>query len=260
MSPRVGRAQRDNSKAHLNSAEYLTLDLKQFYPSTTRAMIRESLIGQFGMAADVAGLIAHLATADDCACFGSPLTPVLASLVHRPMFDAIADLCIEYDLSYTVWVDDLTISGECIPGEFRSKIRQIISRYGLRSHKLRYRTGNRVVFITGVGVVGSVLVVPRSLEKRSKELWDELKACESFASIDDASTRLLAHLGGIRYVVGRGSARWKKLSDEMNSIRQKRRKAYLANVAHLTAETTGLRYLSEEEKEARKEEIDAIAF
>ena len=40
MSPRKGRAQRDNAEVHIEAAEFLTLDLKQFYPSTTRQMIR----------------------------------------------------------------------------------------------------------------------------------------------------------------------------------------------------------------------------
>ena len=117
MSPRKGRSQRDNAEAHLDAAQFLTLDLRQFYPSTTRQMIRNSLVAQFGMHADVAGLISHLATADDKACFGSPLTPVLAALVHRSMFDRIADRCLTDDLSYTVWVDDLTVSGERITGK-----------------------------------------------------------------------------------------------------------------------------------------------
>lgn len=260
MSPRIGKAQRDNAAAHLAAAEYLTLDLRQFYPSTTRAMIRNSLMSQFRMAADVAGMIAHLATADDRACFGSPLTPVLASIVHRPMFDEIADLCACYDLSYTVWVDDLTISGARVPGEFRRKVREIISNHGLRSHKLRFRTGNRVVFITGVGVVGSLLVVPRRMELRSKELWDDLHSSETFNEIDAASSRLLAHLGGIRYIVGHESLRGQKLADEMNSIRQKRKKAYLSDAARRSAESASLRYLTDEEREARKLEIAAIPF
>lgn len=122
MSPRKNRAQRDNAAAHLDSQQYLTVDIKQFYPSTSRSMIRRSLIEQFGMAADVAGLIAHIATADDKACFGSPLTPVLASLVHRPMFDAISDLCANHGLNHTIWVDDLTISGEQILGCFVAEV------------------------------------------------------------------------------------------------------------------------------------------
>ena len=55
MCPRKGRAQRDNAEAHLDAVQFLTLDLRQFYPSTTRQMIRNSLVAQFGMHADVAG-------------------------------------------------------------------------------------------------------------------------------------------------------------------------------------------------------------
>lgn len=225
MSPRKGRGQRDNAEAHLEAEQFLTLDLKQFYPSTTRQMIRDSLVAQFGMQSDVAGLIAHIATADDQACFGSPLTPVLASLVHRPMFDKIADRCAEDDLSYTVWVDDLTVSGERITGNFRKDIRGIVARSGLKSHKLRSHTGNRPVFITGIGVVGSNLIVPRRTERRSKELWTAFRYARTFEEKDASATNLLSHLGGIKAVVGASSRRGQKLTNEMNSIRQKRDKA-----------------------------------
>lgn len=225
MSPRKGRAQRDNAEAHLEAAQYLTLDLKQFYPSTTRQMIRNSLIAQFGLQADVAGLIAHIATADDRACFGSPLTPVLASIVHRPMFDLIADRCDDDGLSYTVWVDDLTISGLQISGQFRSDVRGIVAQNGLRSHKLRSQTGNRPVFITGIGVVGANLIVPKRIELRSKELWAAFIASQTFEEVDSSATRLLSHLGGIKAIVGSSTTRGQKLASEMNSIRQKREKA-----------------------------------
>lgn len=225
MSPRKGRAQRDNAEVHLEARQYLTLDLKQFYPSTTRQMIRNSLVAQFAMKADVAGLIAHIATADDRACFGSPLTPVLASIVHRPMFDQIADLCDENGLSYSVWVDDLTISGPQITGQFKASVRSIVASNGLQSHKLRTPTGKRPVFITGIGVVGANLIVPKRIELRSKELWADFKESASFEEKDASATRLLSHLGGIRAVVGASSKRGQKLASEMNSIRQKREKA-----------------------------------
>lgn len=225
MSPRKGRAQRDNAGAHLEAVQYLTLDLKQFYPSTTRQMIRNSLVAQFGLQADVAGLIAHLATADDRACFGSPLTPVLASIVHRPMFDLIAERCDADGLIYTVWVDDLTISGPQITGQVRSDVRGIVAQSGLRSHKLRSQTGNHPVFITGVGVVGANLIVPKRIELRSKELWSEFKASQTFEELDSSAIRLLSHLGGIKATVGPSTNRGQKLSSEMNSIRQKREKA-----------------------------------
>lgn len=260
MSPRKARSQRDNAAAHLDAIQYLTLDIKQFYPSTTRSMIRAALADQFGMAGDVAGLIAHVATADDQACFGSPLTPVLATLVHRPMFDAISDLCVLHKLDHTVWVDDVTISGASIPGQFVVKVREIISSAGLKSHKLKYQTGNKAVFITGVGVVGSNLVVPKRVERRSKELWRDFQRAVTLDEIDITSTRLLAHLGGIRHVVGKGSRRGQKLSSEMNSIRQKREKALRRNTECLRQESSGGQLLTPDEQEARKDEIAAIPF
>lgn len=260
MSPRKGKAQRDNALAHLNSAEFMTLDLRQFYPSTTRQMIRNSLVAQFGMQSDVAGLIAHLATADDRACFGSPLTPVLASLVHRPMFDSIADRCLADDLSYSVWVDDLTISGNTITGGLRSDVRGVVARAGLHSHKLKLFSGNRPVFVTGVGVVGSNLIVQARVEMRAKELWAELHNCETFDELDAASTRLLSHLGGIRAVVGKETARGHRIAGQMNSIRQKREKARRTHQAEFLAKASGGVPISEKEAKARAAEIAALPF
>lgn len=246
MSPRKGRAQRDNAMAHLEAAQFFTLDLKQFYPSTTRQMIRNSLVEQFGMQSDVAGLIAHVATADDRACFGSPLTPVLAALVHRPMFDKIADRCIEDDLSYTVWVDDLTVSGARITGSLRSDVREIVAQSGLKSHKLKCYTGNKPVFITGIGVVGANLIVPKRIDLRSKELWIALNLAQTFEEKEACSSRLLSHLGGIRAVVGASSRRGQKIASEMNSVRQKRDKARREYEANLASNLSATRSLNDD--------------
>ena len=263
MSPRKGRSQRDNAAAHLDAVQYLTLDIQQFYPSTTRSMIRRSLIDQFGMSGDVAGLIAHIATAEDRACFGSPLTPVLVTLVHRPMFNEIADLCAEYGLAYSVWVDDLTISGHEIPGTFVLRLRALIAVRGLRSHKLCYRMGNRAVFITGIGVVGSGLIVPNRIELRSQELWQRFQeACrqDQTDDIDISGARLLAHLGGIRHVVGPGSKRGQKLANEMHSIRQKRTKALQVASFRMIGKQTDTQWLTSAEQEKRSAESADIPF
>ena len=260
MSPRKGKAQRDNALAHLNSAEFMTLDLRQFYPSTTRQMIRNSLVAQFGMHPDVAGLIAHVATADDRACFGSPLTPVLASLVHRPMFDAIADRCMSDDLSYTVWVDDLSVSGRTITGSLRSDVRDIVASAGLHSHKLKLFSGKRPVFVTGVGIVGSNLIVPARFEMCAKELWAEFHSCETFDQLDAASTILLSHLGGIRAVVGKDTSRGHRIAGQMNSIRQKREKSRRAHQMEFLANASGGDPLNMQEASERAAEVAALPF
>lgn len=224
FSPRKGRGQRDNAAHHLDSDQYLTLDLKQFYPSTTASMIQRWFIDELGMYRDVAGLLTRLATIDGKASFGSPLTPVLCTLVHRPMFDRIAAACEARHLRFSLWVDDLTISGMFVPGEVVSEIREIVRAAGLRSHEVRYRSGNRPVFITGIGVVGPYLVAPNSLNLRIKEYWAAFHAAQTDDEKIACISRLLSQLGTVRHIVGPSSDVGRKMADQMNSLRQKRDK------------------------------------
>jgi RNA-directed DNA polymerase len=236
FSPRRKRGQRDNAALHLDQNQYLTLDLKQFYPSTTAAMVRRWFQDEMGMYPDVAGLLTHLVTIDDQVSFGSPLTPVLCTLIHRQTFDKIADLCDRYGLLYSLWVDDLTISGKFVHGDVVREIRKIIAGADLRSHKIRFRTGSRPVFITGIGVVGRELVAPNSLNLRIKQLWEELHLAETINEREACMQALLAQLGTQRYICGPSSNIGRKAADQMNAIRQKRSKMYLEAAAKALAD------------------------
>jgi RNA-directed DNA polymerase len=224
FSPRKGRGQRENAHYHIGSRQFLTLDLKQFYPSTTFSMVKSWLCKNMGMYEDVAGLFTTLATVDGVVSFGSPLTPVLVSLVHREMFDEIARACDDRGLIYSVWVDNLTISGEFVEGELVEVIRTVIAKNGLKSHEIAYRCGNRPVFITGIGVVGGNLVAPQSFHLRIKALWDKFHDSETDDERESLTQQLLAQMGSVRYIAGAKSKMGQSISDRMNSIRQKRDK------------------------------------
>ncbi len=231
FSPRKNRSQRDNAAMHLDQDVYLTLDLKQFYPSTTGPMVRKWFQKELGMYPDVARLLTELSTIDNKVSFGSPLTPVLCTLVHRRMFDEIADVCDAYGLRYTLWVDDLTISGRSIPAEVLKQIRQIISGHGMKSHKIKILTGRRPVFITGIGVVGRKLIAPYALNLKIQECWASYHAASTVAERDQCMQTLLANLGAAKFIVGPKSPAGQKLSSEMNSIRQKKAKMHRQDAA-----------------------------
>lgn len=224
LSPRAGMSPRDNAIRHLDQNHYLTLDIRQFYPSTSKAHIRNWLENEIGMFPDVASLLANLVTVDGAASFGSPLTPVLVSLVHRPLFEAIRDLCDRRGLELTLWVDDITISGKFVPGELLGDIRSLIAEHGLLSHEIQFRTGNRPVFITGIGVVGKHLVAPNALHKKIRDDWKALSEAETDGERESLMTQLLSKLGTLRYIVGRQSEQGRKAADTMHSLRQKRDK------------------------------------
>jgi len=111
LSPRPGFSIVDNARRHLDQIQYLTVDIRKFYPSTTATHVREWCENELKMYPDVARCFRDLATIDGQVFLGSPLTPVLTSLIHRQMFESIANVCRENGLQYTVWIDDLTISG-----------------------------------------------------------------------------------------------------------------------------------------------------
>lgn len=228
FSPRKGRGQRDNAMVHLDQEQYLTLDLKQFYPSTTDGMVRRWLRDELGMYPDVAGLLTNICTVDGKVSFGSPVTPVLCTLIHRRMFDQIAELCRARGLRYSVWVDDLTISGAFVPGEVLNKIREIVASFGLKSHKIEFRNGNKPVFITGIGVVGPHLVASNSINMKIRDAWCAYHDAQTDDERDFATQRLLSLLGTVRQICGPKSEKGRKAADEMNSLRQKRVKRYKA--------------------------------
>lgn len=226
FNPRRYKNQRDNALVHLDQDQYLTIDLKKFYPSTNADMVRRWFRDELGMYDDVAGLLTHLYTIDGKVAFGSPLTPVLCTLVHRRMFDQIADICIGRGLRYSVWVDDLTISGRFVPREVLAQIRAVVRMAGMKSHSIQYRSGNRPVFVTGIGVVGAKLVAPNSLDLKIKECWADYHSAVTDDERDVLTLRLLSYLGTVRQISGAKSERGRKAADEMNSLRQQRDKRY----------------------------------
>ena len=220
FSPRKGMSQRDNAEQHLAQNQFLSFDIKQFYPSTTANMVRNWLVRELHMLPDVAGLIARLVIVDDKVSFGSPLTPVLCTLVHRKMFNEIADLCAARHLRYSVWVDDVTISGLFVPAELLKSVREVIKQHGLKTHKIKYRSGSKPVFITGVGVVGKTLITPNKINIEIKELFAQYHEAHTVEEKEDCSQKLLTRLGTVKFIVGKGTERWRKVSGQMNTIRQ----------------------------------------
>jgi len=169
FSPRKGRAQRDNAERHVGQTQFLSLDIRQFYPSTTDEHIFRWAYHVAGMREDVAGLFAKLVAIDGRMPFGSPISPVLTTQVHRGMFDAIYEICQANGLQMSLWVDDLTISGIFVRGALIEEIRGVIRRQGFQTHKIAFRNAHRPVIVTGVPIERKRVMAPRSLHGRVQD-------------------------------------------------------------------------------------------
>lgn len=176
-----------------------------------------------GLRSDVAGLLAHLISIDGKMPFGSPVSPVLTTHVHRRMFDAIYAICQENGLKMSLWVDDLTISGLAVHGDLIDEMRAVVRASGFQTHKIKFRSGARPVIVTGVPIDGNRVTAPRSLHLRIQQGYADLRSSES--DIDQAQVidRLLSALGTYRYHLGPSSPEGRLTSNRMHSLRQRRK-------------------------------------
>ena len=224
FSPRAGRTTRGNAAVHAGQRAFLQIDIKKFYPSTTRAMIRRGLVSAFGMHEDVAGLIGHLVTVDDRACFGSPVTPVLMTIVFREMFDRIAEECEARGLRFTLWVDDMTISGRHITPDFLNRLRQIVREYGHKTHKIGIGSADEAICITGIWLDGRQFEPPHAQRQRLRATLSDTRRAATSEAHDEAERAVLSTAGTIRHIAGASSGEGQRMANLAERVRQARRR------------------------------------
>jgi hypothetical protein len=222
FSPRKGRSQRDNAAHHVEGNQFLSIDIRQFYPSTSDEHIFRWAHHVAGLREDVAGLFTHLVAIDGKMPFGSPISPVLTSLVHRPMFDAIDSICRERGLKMSLWVDDLCISGTEVSGEVVSAVRDVIAANGFKSHKIKFRTGARPVIVTGVPISGKRVASPRALHDRIKSGYADLRVCGTDQERIACINKLLSAIGTYKFYLGSETPEGRTAANRMHALRQRR--------------------------------------
>lgn len=222
FSPRKGRSQRDNAEHHADQIQFLSLDIRQFYPSTTSEHVFRWAYYEAGLKADVAGMLAHLICIDGKLPFGSPVSPIVATHIHRGMFDAIYDICSKNGLQMSLWVDDLTISGEFVRGNLIEQIRSNFRQHGFETHKIKFRQSDKPVVVTGVPLKDRRVVAPRTLHRRVQQGYAHLREAENNNAKVSAINQLLSALGTMRYHYGAQSLQGRKAADRMHALRRRR--------------------------------------
>jgi hypothetical protein len=221
-SPRKGIGQRDNAERHIAGAQMLKVDIRQFYPRTMQEDIWRWAHHTMGIRDDVAGLIAKLVAIDGRMPFGSPVSPVLTTLVHRPMFDRIYEVCGVRALAMSLWVDDLTLSGTEVAADTILAVRQVICDGGFQTHKIEHLTTARPVDVTGVPIAAGRVLAPLALHRRIQEGFTALRAAATDADRASIIDKLLSELGAYRYHFGASTPGGRRAADRMHALKQRR--------------------------------------
>lgn len=144
----------ENVKYHKGKEAVLTLDIADFFTSVSFDKI-EQIFLSIGYSSNISNLLAKLTTYNESLPQGAPTSPYLSNLVLRDFDEIIAAYCIDRNVRYTRYADDLTFSGDftCLDGVERIvqiELDKLELRLNPNKTKLRGRGERQMV--TGITV------------------------------------------------------------------------------------------------------------
>jgi len=174
-----GESQITNAGAHLNSHRGFKFDIKRFYPSVKRTHVFSCFYKQFEMSPDVADLLSDVCTTDDALPTGSVLSGDLAFIANLPIFSKLAAIADEFAANITVYVDDITVTGELATREIYNRMISVVESHGFGCHKEVFFKPSGAKEITGVLILENEMLLPN---RRHKKLHNR------FIDLDGACT------------------------------------------------------------------------
>ncbi len=155
----------DNAKRHINQNYVFNIDLKDFFPSITRARICARLkVKPFEFSDDIARMISGLCTmkvtdGENIKYVlpqGAPTSPTITNIICDKLDHKLAGLAKRFGLNYSRYADDITFSSSHNvyqeESDFRKELQRIITEDGFvindKKTRLQKRGGRQEV--TGV--------------------------------------------------------------------------------------------------------------
>ena len=171
-----GRSIATHAWLHVGREVVVRLDLKDFFGSTTDAMVRTALVRE-GAGAEQAQEIVDICSLDGSLPQGAPCSPLLANVAAKRMDLRLASLAESRKAVYSRYADDLTFSaGNGDLNGLIPTVDAIVADCGYRVNRrktLVMRSGRRQL-VTGL-VVNRELNAPRELRRKLRAQLHNLK-------------------------------------------------------------------------------------
>lgn len=167
--PVKGRCYISNAATHRHNRMVRCLDLKKFFPSTTQKRVYWFFHKVMHCDRTIAALLAQISCYQQHLPTGSPLSPILAYFAYYDLWQSIDAFCKERGYTFTVYVDDVTVSGTRVTERDLWDIKRMIDRVGLSYHKEKVYV-DASPEITGVVLRDGRLVAPHRQHKKLREV------------------------------------------------------------------------------------------
>jgi hypothetical protein len=232
------RSNVSNADAHKGLLPSASTDISRFYENTTRAHVKEFLHKDLGLAHDLARLLADALTADGHLPTGSAVSPLLSYFTHQRRFAEIEEMCLDAGVKLTLFIDDLTISGSKASKALLYRIKGVMQRAGLKTHKDRVTGAGHPMVVTGAVPIATTLRLRNRHRLGIMSLLDQLKAG------DLTTIRTLAgKIASAKIVDPNGAARLERIYQQ--------RVSELRAAGHLEPEVVGAFSLESAEPQKR---------
>ncbi len=106
-----GRSIKENMKAHLRQPVLVTLDIKECFPHIHDLHHVFPTFRRLGFSPEVSALLTKLTTFQHRLPQGASSSSIIANLVMQPIHREIDKICRVYGLHWTMYVDDIAVSG-----------------------------------------------------------------------------------------------------------------------------------------------------
>ncbi len=202
-----------NARPHVGQEVVIKFDVRDFFGSTDARRVR-AYFRFIGWDDEAADLLTQLCTYNGALPQGAPTSPRLSNLVNQKLDERLAKLADHYDMGYSRYADDITLSGKAMlpvdsvtnPKTMQRSydprvrattmiyaVKHILSEFGYRLHtekKLRIARRHDRQLVTGL-VVNQKVQLPRKTRR-----W--LRAVEHRLATKRESTLTPEQLAGWR--------------------------------------------------------------
>jgi RNA-directed DNA polymerase len=153
-----------NAKMHQGNKFFFNTDLRNFYPGITHVQVYEMFASR-GFAPATANILTKLTTYKGQLPQGTPTSPYLANLVFVKAGTEIQEFAKANNLTFTTFVDDITLSGK---DDFQPLVNTIVEMITSKGFTISH---NKTFYQTKMPKVTNVIVMRNGLR-----LSDEYKA------------------------------------------------------------------------------------
>lgn len=163
----------DNAKIHVNQEMVLTLDIKDCYPNTSNSRIYDLWKNILGFDPNSSRILTQLTTHNGHLPQGSSASPSLSNLALLQLFEEINTYANKHSLNFTMYVDDITISGKYNDvTDSISKLISIIQKYGyqVRNKKIKKMPSRVTQITTGVKLNNGISVSKNKIDEVRKNI------------------------------------------------------------------------------------------